>query len=529
MSQEIRTVPRPNAALRTPLGADLASARGRRQAPPLRALWSPFVVVSFALTALAGAPFTDAAHAQAPTPAERPEELTYPPLADFDIPQPQRVELDNGMVVLLLEDHELPLVRATALVRTGDRLEPAGKLGLAGIIGTVLRTGGTEAMAPDELDDFLENRAASIESSIGEDQGRVTMSSLADDFPAVFRVFGDVLRRPAFAPERIQVALNQARAGVARQNDNPQSIVFRELRERVYGPQSPYARTPTYATLAAIERDDLVSWHRRDYRADRVVLGLVGDFETDEALALVREVFGDWRPPAGSEPPPDGSGADLREEPDPGVFVAEKSDINQSNIALGHLGVRKDHPDFYALEVMNEVLSGGGSSRLFDQVRTKKGLAYADFGQVGSDWDHPGTTLVFTTTKVSTTGEAIQALLDEVRGMKERPPTDEEVARAKQSILTSFVFNVDQPGEVLEQQLTYEYFGYPLDRLAEYRERIEAVTADDVRRAAEHLRPEELSIVVVGPAEGRDADLSEFGEVRELDISIPPPPAPSGR
>lgn len=503
MSQETRTMPRPH----------------------------PTLVLAFlALTAapaLIGLAPTPAAHAQAPTPAERPEELSFPPLPEFDIPEPRRVELDNGMVVLLLEDHELPLVRATALVRTGDRLEPADAVGLAEVTGTVLRTGGTERMAPDELDDFLENRAASIESSVGEDQGRVTMSSLRDDFPAVFRVFADVLQRPAFAPDRIEVALNQARSGVARQNDNPQSIVFRELRERIYGPESPYARTPTFSTLAEIERDDLTAWHRRYYRPDGVILGLVGDFDSEEALALVREVFGEWRPPAEEPPPTGASVVELPDEPNPGVFVAEKSDVNQSNIALGHLGVRKDHPDFYALEVMNEVLSGGGSSRLFSEVRTNKGLAYAVFGQVGSGWDRPGTTILFTSTKVSTTDEAIEAILQEVRGMEERPPTDEEVARAKQSILASFVFNVDQPSEVLGQQLTYEYFGYPLDRLAEYRERIEAVTPADVRRAAAHLRPEDLSIVVVGPSEGRDADLSAFGEVQELDISIPPPPPPA--
>lgn len=460
-------------------------------------------------------------------PAERPEELTFPPLPDFEVPEPTRVELDNGMVVLLMPDHELPLVQAVAVVRTGSRLEPAGKVGLAELTGTVLRTGGTERMGPDELDDFLESKAAVIESSIGETQGRVTSSALAEDFPEVLRVFADVLRRPAFAPERIEVALTGARAGVARQNDNPQSILFRETGKRVYGPDSPYARTPTYATLAAIERDDLLAWHRTYYRPDGVILGLSGDFEGEAALALVREVFGDWRAPGGTEPAAAVSEVAYREEPTPGVFAAEKSDITQSNIALGHVGIVKSHPDFYAVEVMNEILGGSMSSRLFSEVRTRKGLAYAVFGRVGSEWDHPGTTLLFTTTKVATTGEAIRALLEETRGMKERPPTDEEVARAKRAILSSFVFRLDSPREVLGQQLTFAYFGYPLDWLSTYRDRIEAVGAEEVRKAAaRHLRPEDFSIVVVGPAEGRDVDLSAFGPVRELDISIPPPPAP---
>ncbi|HEX6200263.1 MAG TPA: pitrilysin family protein, partial [Thermoanaerobaculia bacterium] len=265
------------------------------------------------------------------------------------------------------------------------------------------------------------------------------------------------------------------------------------------------------------------------YRPDRTILGLSGDFEPEAALALVREVFGDWSAPA-AEPAPDGSEAPFREAPAPGVFVAEKGDINQSNIALGHLGIVRSHPDFYAVEVMNEILGGSMTSRLFAEVRTRKGLAYAVFGRVGSEWDHPGSALLFTTTKVETTGEAIRALLEEARGMKERPPTDEEVTRAKRSILASFVFRIDSPREVLEQQLTFEYFGYPLDWLSTYRDRIEAVSPQAVREAAaRHLRPEDFSIVVVGPSAGREVDLSTFGPVQELDISIPPPPAAAGR
>lgn len=466
-----------------------------------------------------------------PLPAQAPshEAIAFPELPEFEIPTPRRVELDNGMVVILLEDHELPLVEATALIRTGERLEPAAKVGLAGITGEVLRTGGTESMSPDELDDFLESKAAAVESSIGLDQGRVYMSSLADDFPEVLRVFADVLRRPAFAPERIEVALTRARAGVARQNDQPQSILFRELQERVYGPESPYGRTETYATLAAIERADLVAWHERFYQPDRVILGLVGDFDTERAVALVREVFGDWRHDAGEGAPAvDASEPWFREEPSPGVFVAEKSDVTQSSIALGHLGILRNDPDYYAVEVMNEILGGSMTSRLFSEVRTRKGLAYNVSGRVGSSWDHPGLTLLYTTTKVATTGEAIRALLDEVEGLRGgRPPAEDEVARAKQSLLTSFVFRVDTPEEILGQQLTFEYFGYPLDWLAGFRDRIEAVTPEQVRAAAvEHLRPERFSIVVVGPAEGRNVDLSTFGPVQELDVSIPPPPPP---
>ena len=501
---------------------------GLRRPPRLLALAALVGAVAWAgLPApFPGAPLHRPLHAQ----VEHPDDLEYPPLPPLEIPRPQRVVLDNGMVVMLLEDRELPLVRATALVRTGGRFDPANKVGLASVAGDVLRTGGTESLAADALDDYLETRAATIESSVDEDRGRVGMSSLAEDFPEVLGVFADVLRRPAFAEPRLEVALTQARAAVARQNDQPQSIVFREIDQAIYGEDSPYARVPTYDTLAAISRDDLVSWHERWFRPDRVVLGLVGDFDSREALRLVREELGDWEAPAGGgEALPEPPGVEVREAT--GVLVADKTDVTQANIALGHPGIVRDHPDFYAVQVLNQILSGSMTSRLFAEIRTRRGLAYGVFGRVGSDWDHPGTTLLWTSTRVDTALEAAEALLGEARAIRgDRPPTEQEVAEAKNAILSSFVFEVDSPGEVLGELLTLESYGYPPDRLDAFRERIDAVPVGEVRRAArEHLRPDRFAIVVVGPKADLE-ELSSLGPVRELDISIPPPspsPAPA--
>lgn len=457
--------------------------------------------------------------------ARRAEDLRYPPLRSFEIPKPERIVLDNGLVVMLLADHELPLIEATALIRTGSRLDPADKVGLAEIAAEVVRTGGTTRMTGNQLDEFLESRAAVVEVRATRDLAEASLSALRDDFPEVLKIFADVLRRPAFDERRLEVSRTRAVASVSRQNDEAFEIMGRELNKIVYGADSPYGRSKTYATLGSIRREDLAAWHAEHFHPDRIVLGLVGDFDRDEALRQVREAFGDWpRGPAWTPPE-----IPYRKAPSPGVFYVEKNDMTQSYVAMGHLGVLRKDPDYYALEVLNQLFSGSFSSRLFNSVRTRKGLAYAVFGGVQSEWDHPGQAMLFLTTKTQTTGAGIEALLEEARNLKSQPPTDEEVEKARQGLLNSFIFQSDSARKILRQQLTYEAYGYPLDWLSRYQEGIKGVSTEAVRKAARHLRPEELSILVIGPAEGRDKPLTAYGPVTPVDISIPrPEPAKDG-
>lgn len=469
-----------------------------------------------------------AAAAAAPLAAQakKAEELRYPPLPAFTIPQPQRLVLGNGLTVLLLEDHELPLVRVTALVRAGSEIDPAAKVGLAELGADVLRSGGAGARKADELDDFLESKAARIEAGAASASVSVSLDCLAKDLGELLPAFADVLRRPLFAEDRLAIAKTRQYAGISRQNDNPQSIIFREMDEIVYGEGSPYARKPTYASVGAVTREDLVAWHERAFSPKNTLLGVVGDVSSAAVLAQLKEVFGDWREGAGARPKPVKPSLT---PPAPRVVFIEKSDVTQSNISLGSLGIERRNPDYFAVEVMNQVLSGGFASRLFSNIRTKQGLAYGVFGEVGSEYDHLGRTLFWLSTKTETTGAAIDALYAEIRGMVERPPTDDEVAKAKATMLNSFIFNADTKGEVLRQQLQYELYGFPRDWLERYRAGIEkSTTAEVVAAAKKYLHPEALVLLVVGPAAGLDKPLSSYGKVENRDITIAEPPAQGG-
>lgn len=491
---------------------DMSTRHVPRATPPWRLL-------AVALLCLATVPFVER---PADAQATRAEELVYPPLPAVEMPVPRRSVLDNGMVVMLLEDPELPMIQARALVRTGSRWESPELTGLAGLTGQLLRSGGTRDLSSDALDDLLEDRAAVLETSIGLTSGSAYLSSLREDFPEMLRIFSDVLRRPAFEAEKLVVAKRLAEADIARQNDSASQILNREFRELLYGGDSPYIQTPTYASLAAIDRSDLQAWHKKYFHPNRVVLGITGDFESAKVLALVREVFGGWK--KGPEVEQEIPVVDLT--PRPGIFFIEKEGITQSNIRIGHLGLRRDHPDYYALEVMNQLFGGSFAARLFSRVRTEKGLAYNVFGVLTTSWDYPGMFLMSMSTKTETTAAGIDALLLEARNLTAEPPSAEEVAQAKESILNSFVFRADSLDEILNQQLTFEYYGYPSDWLARYRRGIEGVSLEQVRAAAaRHVHLDDLSILVVGPRQGTDRPLTDFGEVREIDISIPEPEA----
>ncbi len=469
--------------------------------------------ISLALLSLFGAGLAGAQ-------ATNVEEITYPDLPRAERPEPQRFELDNGMTVILIEDHELPLVEGQVAIRTGARDESADKIGLASLVGTVLRSGGTQSMGSDELDDWLEDRAARIETRISSTRGSASLSCLAKELPSLLPVVADLLRNPAFEEEKLNVAKTQQISGISRQNDSPQGILQREFREIVYGESSPYARNATYESIGNISRQDLTDWHAKYFHPERVILGLVGDFDTKKALELIRSAFGDW--PRGPKLVSDA--ASYQKDPRAGVYFVEKNDVTQSNIQMGHLGIERDHPDYYAVEVMNQVLGGSFASRLFSNVRSKKGLAYGVRGRVGSNYDYPGLFSLFTSTKTETTGAAIDALLEEARNMTAQPPSPEEIRKAKASILNSFVFRSDTASEILSQQIEFEYFGYPLDWLNRYRQGIEAVGEEQVKAAAaKHIRLDEMAILVVGPAEGSDKPLEDFGTVKVVDISIPEP------
>jgi zinc protease len=456
--------------------------------------------------------------AQAQQPSQQPwQQIPIPELPAFHPAQPKRIELPNGMVVFLQEDHELPTIDGTARIRGGERSVPANKAGLTDVYSEVWRTGGTKAETGDQLDDYLEQRAAKVETGGGIDSTTVSWSCLKEDFDDVFRVFGDLLKNPEFRAEKIAIAQKGQYDAISRRNDDPGQIAGREAAKLAYGANNPYARVAEYATVAAITRQDLVEWHGKYVHPNNIILGVVGDFDSAKMEARLRTAFASWpRGPAAKD-------SEIKPEPaKPGYYQVDKADVNQSTIQMVALGITRKNPDYFATSVFSEAFGGGFSSRLFGDIRTTKGLAYAVGGGVGAGWDHLGMLRLMVGTKSNTTIESIQALDEEIADLPKRPINDEEIKRAKDAILNSFVFRFDSPEKVLQEKMAYEFYGYPLDFLENFQKGIEGVTKEDVARVAtKYIHREQMAVLVVGNAGEFDKPLSSLGTVNKLDITIP--------
>ena len=459
--------------------------------------------------------------AKPPATVQPWKKIPIPPLHAFKPVQPRRIELANGLVIFLQEDHELPFINGTILIRGGSRDEPDAKVGLVSLYGETWRSSGTATVDGDKLDDQLEAKAASVETSGGTASTSIAWSSLKGDFDAVFAATMDLLLHPTFKADKLQLAKGQAETAISRRNDDANGIAIREAVKLVYGAHNPYARRPEYATVDAITLDDLKAWHDKTVLPNNMIVAVSGDFDGAAMEAKLRAAF---------EPLPRGEKFESAKvtftDPKQTVNFVEKADVNQSNVVIVGLGTERSNPDYYALSVMNEIFSGGFGSRVVQNVRTKLGLAYSVSGSFSAAYDHPGIFYVLAATKSDSTVAATQAMLAEVERLKTAPPTPTELSKAKDQVLNSFIFHYDSPDKTLSEQVTLAFYSYPADTLEKYKAGIEKVTAADVTRVAnKYIDVSKLAIIAVGNEAEIKPPLSILGKVTNVDITIPPPPS----
>ncbi len=452
--------------------------------------------------------------------AKKPwEKIKIPELNEIKMPEYERVELDNGMILYLAEDHKFPLVQLSATVDAGSIYEPADKVGLASMTGSVMRTGGTTTRSGDDLDELVEARGLSVETWVGQSSGGAYLSAMKEDTDLGLELLADILRNPAFPEDKIKLAKEEQKAGISRRNDEPTGIARREAMKAVFGADHPMARHAEYATIAAVTQQDMIDFHSDWFHPDRMYLVVIGDFEKQEMVDKIEAAFAGWEK-ATVPLPADPEIPDFPRT----VNIVDKDDLTQTTVFMAHKGIRADSPYYAGVQVGNRILGGGFATRLFNEVRSRQGLAYSVGSSSGTGFRNPGLFLAFTMTKSETSQHASEAVLTEIEKMITEPVTDDELERAKDGILNSEVFSFDTKREILDRMVMFERYGYEPDFLQKYQAAVKAMTKEQVLEATQAVwKPDQMTILAVGNYADWDGDFTEFGPVTMVDITIPEP------
>ncbi len=445
--------------------------------------------------------------------------IKFPELRDPHVPEVEKVVLPNGLRLYILEDHTLPLFRASVRVNGGSYLESPEQIGLSDITADLLREGGTEKWSPDELDELIESCGANLETYGDVISCGLSVNMLSRQTELAVELMAEVLRRPALDDSRFEQLMLSYKASIDRRNDSPDRIGSREFSKLIYGADSVYARHIEYATLANINTEKIKKFHELLYRPENTQISLYGDFDSAEIKKLIEKYFGDWEKGEKPLPPfPEVKYKDAKR-----LVLIDVPGAQQTSIYLGHLGGRRMEPDYPHKIIMNNILGVGFSSRLFNEIRTKSGLCYSVYGVYGSNFTYPGIFYNYTGTRPETTIKAITKIIEEIRKMQTEKPTEAELETAKKRYLNSFVFYFTDKKDTLGRVLSYDLFGVPADFLEQTRKAIEATTAEDVQKAAlKSLNPDMLRILVVGDKSKFPQPLEtlNYAPVEELDVTI---------
>lgn len=458
----------------------------------------PILVAAFGVLALCGSLVQAVSGIATPTEQTRPthpRQLSFEPLT-YRPPDLRLRSLSNGLRYGILEDSSLPRVEGVLIFEAGSIDDPPEAVGLAEVVGELLRTGGSLTRPAEEVDEEIDFMGASVEVSTGGELTVVRFWALSRDFNRLLALVSDLVRNPAFREDRLVLALDQMRESIRRRWDNPASIASERFADLVYGEKSRWARRPSERTLNQIGQDACRRFYARAFVPARAWLGIAGDVKERAARRSIRQLFGSWNARSIATRKPEVSqGADA------GLYWIER-DLAQAQISLGHLGALRLGPDHYALKVMNLIVgSGGFASRLMKEVRTARGIAYAVSGRVGEGLDR-GLFRVNLQTRPERVPEALEAVQSVFQDVRRMLPGDGELQVARDRVEYSFVFEFSSPAAIVERRLYRLALGYPDDYLDTYLARVMKVDGEAVRRVARtFIQPAGLVTLIVGPEE----------------------------
>ncbi len=449
------------------------------------------------------------------------DRLRFPETRSFSLPQIIPAEMENGIRIRLIHNDKLPLFRVSIMFKGGTAYQPKEKIGMTDILAEVLRVGGTADKNPAEVDRLLESRALNLSISSTADYFRVDLSGLIEDFDFALGLLAELLQSPAYDQEKLDEIKTRMGSAISRRNDEPMPIAQREFQRLLYGGDFPLTAVMEYAHLDLISRQDLRQAHELFFQPDNMLAGVSGPFKPEQVSAAFERHFATWQGKAKLPAYP----VLEKKEQDFRLAFAEKADLNQSYILLGHLDQAWNEEENAKIAVFNTIFSQGMDSRLFNRVRTKEGLTYGVGGGIDRKYLYPGAVGFFTFTKNESAFRAVRAMFEEMEEIRARPVSSQELQDAKEFLLNSHVFKFATPDRVLERALQQEFYQLPAGLDERTVEMVKAVTLADIQDVArKYLHPDKMLIFILGREADLDGKLEEWGRVKKIDIAIPPPP-----
>ncbi|MGH9308471.1 MAG: M16 family metallopeptidase [Vicinamibacterales bacterium] len=446
-------------------------------------------------------------------PADRPPRPL--PARDVKFPPYAMRTLSNGLQVVTVSHHEQPVVSLRLLIRAGGAQDPEEKPGVAALAASLLDQ-GTATRTAEQIQQTIDSIGGAIGSGSGTDLTFVNAVVMKDSFDLALDLVSDIARNAAFAPNEIELQRKQTLSGLTVSYEDPEylaGVVFDRL---VFG-FHPYGRPDagTPESIQAITREDLVKFHKSWFGANNAVLAIVGDIAPDQAFAGAERVFGSWGPSTSTaakpvDPPP----------PTRRLVIVDRPGAVQTEIRAGHIALPRKHPDYLALDLAIKILGGEGGNRLHRVLRSERGLTYGASADLNA-LKNSGNIVADTDTRSDSTAEALRLLVDEMWRLQRQRVSERELADAQAYLTGSFPLTIETPSAIALQVLNAVFYGLDLEELQTFRERVNAITVDDIQRVARtYLQPDRLSIVLVGDASLFEKQLAGLGFDRVERISV---------
>ena len=432
------------------------------------------------------------------------------------VPPSTEQSMPNGLKVIVVENHEQPVVSMRLLIKTGTAFDPANKAGLASMTANLLDQ-GTATRDANEIAKEIDFMGGSLDASSDLDATYATCEVLTKHFDTGLKLLSDIILNPTFPQEEIDRVRKRTIGGLMRAKDDPNQVVAQQYRLALFG-SHPYAQpgNGTVESVGGITKDDITGFWQKYYIPNNSVLFVVGDVKPADIMAKVGTAFSSWK----QGTPPEMNFPEAPQVKGMKIILINKPDATQSNVKIGHLGINRYNPDIYACRVMNYVLGGGGFvSRMMADIRAKRGLTY-DINSQFAYQRFTGDFTVTTFTRTDSTAKAVQAAIEQLQKIRQSDVTPEELSETVSFYSGFFPRQFETPQQVANQMSTVELYGLGKNYLPDYIDNIAKVTAKDVRAAAQkYIHPDDLLIVVVGKADAIRESLKKIAPVTEVELS----------